>query len=127
MSENREGPVEIERSSGNVWADAGRPDAEEAFARSLMMMQITDLIRDQGLTQAEAAELLGTNQPTVSDLMRGKLSKFSMERLIIFLKALDRDVEIVILPRPAESDRRARLTVAAPAGTGATARRAKVG
>lgn len=113
MSEKYDEPLEIERSSGNVWADVGRPDAEEAFARSLLMMHITDIIRAQALTQVAAAELLGTNQPTVSDLMRGKLSKFSLERLIAFLKVLDHDVEIVVRPRPAKSDRQARLTVAA--------------
>jgi predicted XRE-type DNA-binding protein len=89
-------------SSGNIWADIGRPDAEEAFARSQLMHRVTTLIREQRLTQAQAAEILGTNQPTVSDLMRGKLSKFSLSRLIGFMTALGQDVEISVRPRPAD-------------------------
>ncbi|HEY0019833.1 MAG TPA: helix-turn-helix transcriptional regulator [Longimicrobium sp.] len=98
-------------SSGNIWADIGRPDAEEAFARCQLMSRVCDLIRERRLTQKRAAEILGTNQPTVSDLMRGKLSKFSLERLIGFLTALGQEVEISVRPRPAGSDQPA-LTVA---------------
>lgn len=103
---------EFELSSGNIWADLGRPDADEAFARAQLMSRVTDLIRRRRLTQARAAEILGTNQPTVSDLMRGKMSKFSLERLIAFLNALDQDVEITVRPRPRESERPARTVVA---------------
>lgn len=91
-------------SSGNIWADIGRPDADEVMARSLLMIQVTRLIKERELTQTQAARVLGTNQPTVSDLMRGKLSKFSLERLIAFLNALGQDVEISVRPRPAESE-----------------------
>ncbi|HEX2211030.1 MAG TPA: helix-turn-helix transcriptional regulator [Longimicrobium sp.] len=90
-------------SSGNLWADVGRPDAEEAFARCVLMARACDVIRERGLTQTQAAAILGTNQPTVSDLMRGKLSKFSLERLIGFLTALGQDVEISVRPRPADA------------------------
>lgn len=90
--------------SGNVFADVGLPDAEELLARAELMRRVYVLIRERGLTQARAAAVLGTNQPTVSDLMRGKLSKFSLERLIAFLNALGQDVEISVRERPAESD-----------------------
>jgi predicted XRE-type DNA-binding protein len=102
--------IEVTVGSGNVWADIGRADADEAFARAQLMSRITDLIHERGLTQAKAARLLGTTQPTVSDLMRGKLSLFSLERLISFLNALDQDVEIVVRPRSPQ-DRTARLQV----------------
>jgi predicted XRE-type DNA-binding protein len=95
---------EFELSSGNIWADIGRPDAEEAFARAQLMSRVTEIIRARRLTQARAAKVLGTNQPTVSDLMRGKMSKFSLERLIAFLNALGQDVEISVRERPAESE-----------------------
>ena len=94
---------DFELSSGNIRADLGRPDAEEAFARAQLMSRLTDLIRERRLTQAQAARILGTNQPTVSDLMRGKMSRFSLERLIAFLNALGQDVEISVRARPAES------------------------
>jgi predicted XRE-type DNA-binding protein len=104
---------EFEISSGNIWADIGRPDADEAFARCQLMSCVCDLIRARRLTQKRAAEILGTNQPTVSDLMRGKLSKFSLERLIAFLNALDQDVQITVRPRPAASDLPALTVVSA--------------
>ncbi|HEX2078291.1 MAG TPA: helix-turn-helix transcriptional regulator [Longimicrobium sp.] len=105
---------EIELSSGNIWADIGRPDADEAFARAQLMSRVTDLIRARRLTQAQAAKVLGTNQPTVSDLVRGKMSKFSLERLIAFLNALDQDVEITVRPRPKDESDRPGRTVVAP-------------
>ncbi|HEX6751274.1 MAG TPA: helix-turn-helix transcriptional regulator [Longimicrobium sp.] len=102
--------IEVKVGSGNLWADIGRADAEEAFARAQLMSRITDLIRERGLTQAKAAKLLGTTQPTVSDLMRGKLSLFSLERLMSFLNALDQDVEIVVTPKQADGAARIRVT-----------------
>jgi predicted XRE-type DNA-binding protein len=91
-------------SSGNIWADIGDPDAEEKFARCKLMYRVTTIIQERCLTQSEAAKILGTNQPTVSDLVRGKLSKFSLERLIGFLTALGQDVEISVRPRPENSE-----------------------
>lgn len=103
--------IEVEVGSGNLWADIGRPDAEEAYARAQLMAKLTGLIRERGLTQAQAARLLGTTQPAVSDLMRGKLSLFSFERLMSFLNALGHDVEIVVTPqRAAEGTGRIRVT-----------------
>jgi predicted XRE-type DNA-binding protein len=86
-------------SSGNIFADVGRPDAAEAHARSQLMIHIMKILRERGLTQVQAAEILKTTQPVVSDLMNGKLSKFSMERLFTFLEALGYDVEIVVYRR----------------------------
>jgi predicted XRE-type DNA-binding protein len=83
-------------SSGNLFADIGRTDAAEAYARSQLMIRIMEILRERSLTQVQAAELLGTTQPVVSDLVRGKLSKFSIERLFSFLEALGYDVEIVV-------------------------------
>jgi predicted XRE-type DNA-binding protein len=100
---NDESP-EIFISGGNIWADIGRPDAEEAFARCVLMDRVTTIIQERRLTQSDAAKILGTNQPTVSDLVRGKLSKFSLERLIGFLTALGQEVEITVRPRPENSE-----------------------
>jgi predicted XRE-type DNA-binding protein len=86
----------IEESTGNIFADIGRADAAEAHARSQLMRRITEILRERKLTQVQMAELLRTTQPVVSDLMRGKLSKFSIERLFSFLEALGYDVEIVV-------------------------------
>lgn len=91
-------------SSGNIFADVGLPDAEEMLARAELMRRVYVLIRERRYTQAQAAKILGTNQPTVSDLMRGKITRFSLERLIAFLNALGQDVEISVRERPAESE-----------------------
>jgi len=105
--------IEVEAGSGNLWADIGRPDADEALARAELMRRISEGVRARGLTQAAAAGLLGTTQPTISDLVRGKLSRFSLERLIAFLNALGQDVEIVVRPNPANGHARGRIRVAA--------------
>ena len=100
-------------STGNLFADVGRRDAAEAYARSQLMRQITQIVRERSLTQVEAAKLLGTTQPVVSDLMNYKLSKFSIERLFTFLEALGYDVEIVVHPRkPMKRVSRRRVTTA---------------
>ena len=91
---------EITPSSGNVFADLGLPDADELLAKAELARQIGSIIEHRHLTQAGAARLLGTNQPRVSDLMRGRLEKFSVGQLILFLTALDRDVRIVVKKKP---------------------------
>ena len=95
----------IQESSGNVFADLDLPDAEELESKAQLAYRITEIIRGRHLTQAEAAELLGATQPIVSKLMNGQLHGFSLERLVRFLKALDRDVEIVVKRRPRSRDR----------------------
>jgi predicted XRE-type DNA-binding protein len=94
MSSNDE--IEYEESSGNVFADLGLPDADELLLKAGLARQISVIIEERGLTQAEAARILGTQQPRVSQLVRGALGGFSLERLIRFLNALGRDVEIVV-------------------------------
>lgn len=90
--------------SDNIFADLGFPDAEELFARAQLMARVYSIIRERKLTQAQAARVLGTNQPTVSDLMRGKFNKFSLERLIGFMMALGHNVEINVTPRPQDAE-----------------------
>ena len=75
---------EVYHGSGNVFADLGLPDAEERLAKAELARQILNIITKRRLTQAQAAELLGIDQPKVSALTRGKLSGFSMERLFHF-------------------------------------------
>jgi len=93
-------PMGATESSGNVFADLGIADPEEALAKAELARQIGALLAERGLTQAQAAALLGVDQPKVSALVRGRLEGFSLDRLLRFLLALDRDVEIVVRPRP---------------------------
>jgi predicted XRE-type DNA-binding protein len=85
-----------EVSSGNVFADLGLGESDDRIAKAELARRIKSIVEHRHLTQAEAARVLGTTQPKVSDLLRGRLTGFSVERLIRFLNALDRDVEIVI-------------------------------
>ncbi|HET8656738.1 MAG TPA: helix-turn-helix transcriptional regulator [Longimicrobiaceae bacterium] len=87
-------------SSGNVFADLGLPDADELLSKADLAIQISRIIDERALTQAQAAELLGIDQPKVSALVRGRLEGFSIERLTRFLNALGQDVEIVVRPKP---------------------------
>jgi predicted XRE-type DNA-binding protein len=100
----------VHDSSGNVFADLGFADAEERLAKAELALVIHRFIEEQGLTQAQAAELLGITQPDVSDLVRGKLTRFSRERLERFLNALDFEVRIQVGPRP-RGKKRAGITV----------------
>ena len=88
--------AKIERSSGNVFADLGLPDAETHLLKAELVTRIDRIIRQRGLKQVEAAKLLGLTQPDVSRLMRGNFREYSVERLLRLLTALGRDVDIVV-------------------------------
>ncbi len=88
----------VQPSSGNVFEDLGVPEAAGALAKAELAARIGKLIAERGLTQVEAARVLGIDQPSVSDLVRGQLRGFSSDRLFRFLNSLGRDVEIVIRP-----------------------------
>ena len=90
------GNVKIERSSGNVFADLGLPDADVHLLKAELVTRIDRIIRERGLKQIEAAKLLGLSQPDVSRLLRGDFREYSMERLLRLLTSLGRDVDIVI-------------------------------
>lgn len=96
--------IKVTPSSGNVFADLGIPDAEEALAKAEVASRICDIIVERKLSQTKAAVILGVDQPKVSALMRGRLEGFSSDRLFRFLNSLDRDVEIVIKPKRLDSD-----------------------
>lgn len=88
--------VEVHASSGNVYADLGLPNPEVRAAKSQLAMEIGRIVKSQRLTQAQAAKLLGIDQPNMSRLVRGQLAGFSTERLIGFLNALGRGIDIRI-------------------------------
>ena len=101
--------LKVERGSGNVFADLGRPDAETQLLKAELVTRIDKIIRQRGLKQVEAAKLLGLSQPDISRLLRGNFREYSVERLMRLLTALGRDVEIVI--REPRSQRQGRLSV----------------
>src|SRR5262245_63674342 len=77
----------IQRSSGNVFRDLGfgPEEAENLRVRSNLMIELSKLIKARRLTQAQAAKLFGVTQPRVSDLVRGKIDRFSVDSLIEML------------------------------------------
>ena len=90
----------IEESSGNVFADLGF-EPEEALnlrVRSDLMIEISKLIQDRGLTQTAAAGLLQVTQPRISDLVRGKIDRFSVDSLIEMLGHAGVDVTFTVTP-----------------------------
>lgn len=97
--------------SRNVFADLGYARPEEAAAKAELAHRITRIIQRRRLTQADAADLLEVDQPKVSALKRGKLSGFSLDRLVRFLMLLGSDVKIVVKEQP-RARRRARVLVA---------------
>ncbi len=100
----------VHDSTGNVFQDLEMRDADERLAKAELARLVRREIGARGLTQAEAARLLGIQQPDVSDLTRGKLARFSITRLERFLNALDLEVRIQVGPRPPGKPR-AGLTV----------------
>jgi predicted XRE-type DNA-binding protein len=105
--------AKITASSGNVFADLGLPDADQLLVKADLAIEIIRVIEKRGLTQTQAAEMLGVDQPKVSALVRGRIDGFSLERLYRFLNALGRDVEIVVRPAP-KGKRPPRVTVKRP-------------
>ncbi len=100
--------IEVEAGSGNVFVDLGYADAKERRLKVELALEVNRVLGERGLTQAQAAKMLGVRQPHVSDLARYRLSRFSVERLMEFLTQLGKDVEIRITQRSA---RRARSAV----------------
>ncbi|BAZ85473.1 helix-turn-helix domain-containing protein [Dolichospermum compactum] len=100
--------IEIKTSSGNVFADLDLPNPEEMLVKAELARKISNAIIARHITQAEAAELLGIDQPKVSALMRGRLAGFSLERMFRFLNTLGIDVEITVKPKLRDN---ARITV----------------
>ena len=91
--------LEQERSTGNVFADLGLPNAGEHLVKAGLVVRIGRIIKQRRLTQAAAAEIMGIDQPKVSAMLSGQFRGYSVERLMRFLVALGHDVEIVVKPR----------------------------
>src|SRR6266481_10022659 len=104
---NMKSKIKSTKSSGNVFADLGLPNADEHFIKAEIVLGIAARIKSKGLSQAEAAKLIGLAQPDVSKLLRGHFTGYSFERLFGFLTALGDNVKIAV--SPAKSKKRARL------------------
>ena len=97
---NKTDSEQVVYGSANVFADLGYPDAGERQTKLRLAYAINRIVEQRKLTQSATASALGVNQPKVSALLHYKLEGFSVERLMTFLTALDRDIEISIKKKP---------------------------
>lgn len=93
--------IEHYPSSGNIFADLGLDEPEMRRNRALLAMFISDVIEERKLTQSAAAQIMGIDQPKVSAILRGRLSDFSLERMMRYVTRLGYDIRIVVEPKPA--------------------------
>lgn len=96
MIKKKSEKTEFHVGSGNVFKDLGFENAEEALAKVRLAMQIHKAIKSQKLTQKEAAKILDIDQPRVSDIIRGNLSRYSLDKLMKFVRMLGNSIEIRI-------------------------------
>ncbi len=99
MAGRHEDDIPVTQASGNVFADLGVAEPEEELAKAQLASLIRNAIKRGRLTQGQAAELTGLDQPKVSALVNGRLAGFSSDRLMRCLTALGQDVEIVVRRR----------------------------
>ncbi|WP_057833239.1 helix-turn-helix domain-containing protein [Colwellia sp. TT2012] len=90
--------VEVQRSSGNVFADLGLPDAEKLKIKTGLVVEIRRAMRALGLTRQAAAKRMGSPQPKVSGMMRGDFTNLAERKLMDCLKRLGYDIEIKVRP-----------------------------
>lgn len=99
MPTKKRKPIEFETGSGNVFADLGLKDADQLLARSQIGFHVYKILEDKKLKQREIAAVLGIAQPDVSHLMNGHFSRFTTDKLLDFLKRLNRKVTIEVSRR----------------------------
>jgi predicted XRE-type DNA-binding protein len=96
MTTKKRKPIEFEAGSGNVFKDLGLKDADQLLARAQIGFHVYKILEAKQLKQREVAEVLGIAQPDVSHLMNGRFSRFTTDKLLDFLKRLDRKVTIEV-------------------------------
>lgn len=105
----------VTRGSGNVFADLGLPHPEVELARVELALAIKDTIVARGLTQEQVATLAGESQPNISNIVGGRLHRFSCERLLRVLVALGKDVMVSLQDAPPDRARGTVSVMATPA------------
>jgi predicted XRE-type DNA-binding protein len=92
----------VTQGSGNIFADLDLPQAEDELLKARLVAVIRDVIEQEGISQTTAGARMHLAQPDVSRLLRGRLTGFSLERLLGFVRALGGDVKIEIKLKTAE-------------------------
>jgi len=102
----------IKKSSGNVFADLGVKNPEEALVKARLAHVISEAITARGMTQADAAAFLGIDQPKISRLVRGQLAGFSLDRLFRFVTLLGSDIKITVVGGRSKSHKAGHMKIA---------------
>ena len=89
---------EIEISSGNVYQDLGFENADEMIVKAQFASTIQDIMNSRGLTQMQAAEMMGLPQPKLSRLLNGNFRGVSEFKMLDCIARLGRDIHITIGP-----------------------------
>jgi predicted XRE-type DNA-binding protein len=92
----KETAIGIERSSGNVYADLGFPDAAEMLVKAQLVAKIGEILASRKWTQQHASKVLGIPQPKLSKMLRGRFRGISEAKMLDSLTKLGRDIQIVI-------------------------------
>ncbi len=92
--------TEIEKSSGNIYADLGLADAEEMLIKARLASKIGEIIKHRHLTQQQASEILGMPQSKVSNMLRGNFRGISETKMLECLNLLGRDIQIIVKKAP---------------------------
>lgn len=93
-------PTSHRRGSTNVYADLGYRAPESMLVKAQLVSKIAELLAERGMTQTEAAIVLGIPQPKLSKMLRGQFRGFSERKLMDCLTQLGQDVQIVVRERP---------------------------
>jgi predicted XRE-type DNA-binding protein len=99
VSTRRRKSTKVEFGSGNVFADLALKDADQLMARSQIGFHVFKILEEKKLKQREIASILGIAQSDVSHLMNGHFSRFTTDKLLDFLRRLDRKVTIQVSSR----------------------------
>ena len=102
--------IRMVRSSGNVFLDMGFAPAEAAnlHLRAFLLSHLSEAVRETGLTQKELAKRLGVTQPRVSDIVRRRFDRFSIDALVVLLDRLGISVSLTTRVRTPVSAARSR-------------------
>jgi len=83
-------------STGNIYEDIGLDDSAGMKLKAEAVMILSDVIAAKGMTQAQAAEALGIDQPKISKILRGQFRSISLDKIFSYLNALDKDINIKV-------------------------------
>ena len=90
--------IKVRRSTDNVFRDLGfsKEEAENLKIRTNLMSRLSKLLETRRLTQAQAASLFEVTQPRISDLVRGKIDRFSIDTLVAMLGHAGVRVQVIV-------------------------------